>query len=255
MKKGLTTEEFIRRAREVHGDKYDYSKVVYVNNRTKVCIICPIHGEFWQIPFSHLQGRGCVKCASAAKRGKVYGVGIYDANYSTCKDSATSKSYDEWTRMLQRCYGDFPKKSSYYGCEVCKEWLSFSKFREWFDMNYIEGYELDKDILIKGNKVYSPQACSYVPRFINTILLNCRSARGEMPMGVQRKYKKYKAKLSCYGKIRYLGSFDTYEEAFNAYKNAREQYIKEVADDYYNKGLITKRVHDALYNWTIEITD
>lgn len=60
--KKLTTEEFIKRSREIHGDKYDYSKVNYVNNHTKVCIICPEHGEFWQKPMSHLNGHGCVKC-------------------------------------------------------------------------------------------------------------------------------------------------------------------------------------------------
>ena len=58
----MTREEFIRRAREVHGNKYDYSKIEYINNRTKVCIICPIHGEFWQTPFEHLRG-GCKQCA------------------------------------------------------------------------------------------------------------------------------------------------------------------------------------------------
>ncbi len=58
----LTTEEFIRRAKEVHGDRYDYSKVEYVNEYTKVCIICPEHGEFWQIPASHLSGNGCPNC-------------------------------------------------------------------------------------------------------------------------------------------------------------------------------------------------
>ena len=60
--KKLTTEDFIAKAREVHGDKYDYSKVIYVNNSTKVCIICPEHGEFWQIPSSHLKGTNCPLC-------------------------------------------------------------------------------------------------------------------------------------------------------------------------------------------------
>jgi len=60
--KRLTTEEFIKRAKEVHGDKYDYSKVKYTNKHTKVCIICPIHGEFWQEPNSHLYGCGCNEC-------------------------------------------------------------------------------------------------------------------------------------------------------------------------------------------------
>ena len=61
-KNRMTVEEFIRRAREVHGDKYDYSKVEYKNNRTKVCIICPIHGEFWQTPYDHMK-YGCKQCA------------------------------------------------------------------------------------------------------------------------------------------------------------------------------------------------
>lgn len=60
--KRLTTEEFVRRAREIHGDKYNYSKVVFVDYTTKVCIICPKHGEFWQHPISHLNGSGCPKC-------------------------------------------------------------------------------------------------------------------------------------------------------------------------------------------------
>lgn len=63
MSKRLTTEEFVKKARETHGDRYDYSKVEYVNSVTKVCIICPKHGEFWQVPSSHLSGCGCPKCS------------------------------------------------------------------------------------------------------------------------------------------------------------------------------------------------
>lgn len=62
MKKSISTEEFIGKTKQVHGDKYDYSKTEFVNGRTKVCIICPIHGEFWQLPYDHLYGRGCFKC-------------------------------------------------------------------------------------------------------------------------------------------------------------------------------------------------
>lgn len=60
----MTTEEFITKARAIHGDKYDYSKVEYVNNKTKVCIICPEHGEFWQTPNGHLGNKGCRKCGT-----------------------------------------------------------------------------------------------------------------------------------------------------------------------------------------------
>jgi hypothetical protein len=63
----LTTEQFIEKAKKIHGDKYDYSKVEYINNRTKICIICPIHGEFWQIANSHLQGEGCKECGMELK--------------------------------------------------------------------------------------------------------------------------------------------------------------------------------------------
>ena len=59
----LNTDIFIKKAKEVHGNKYDYSKVNYINSKTKVCIICPIHGEFWVLPHSHLQGCGCHKCS------------------------------------------------------------------------------------------------------------------------------------------------------------------------------------------------
>ena len=64
----VSNEDFIRKAREIHGNKYDYSRVEYVNNRTKVCIICPEHGEFWQTPNSHLNGNKCSKCSNVYKR-------------------------------------------------------------------------------------------------------------------------------------------------------------------------------------------
>ena len=63
-KQTCTTDEFIAKAKKIHGDKYDYSKVEYVNRKTKVCIICPKHGEFWQTPSAHLRGQGCPKCKS-----------------------------------------------------------------------------------------------------------------------------------------------------------------------------------------------
>ena len=63
MPKKVTLLDFVERSRLIHGDKYDYSMAEYVNNRTKICIICPIHGEFWQKPYNHLQGKGCPECS------------------------------------------------------------------------------------------------------------------------------------------------------------------------------------------------
>ena len=70
-KQTLHGKKFIKKTREVHGDKYDYSKVEYVNNKTKVCIICPNHGEFWQTPADHLSGHGCTKCKGDKNREKL----------------------------------------------------------------------------------------------------------------------------------------------------------------------------------------
>lgn len=104
-KRHLTTESFIEEARKVHGDKYDYSKVEYVNNKTKVCIICPVHGEFWQVPSSHLKGCGCEKC------GKEQG-GI--------KQSYTLESFIEKAKEIHGNKYDY-SKVDYKGCnkKIC----------------------------------------------------------------------------------------------------------------------------------------
>lgn len=78
MGKFLTTSEFIERARKVHGDKYDYSKAQYVNSQTKVCIVCPIHGEFWQTPKNHLQKHGCPMCKAEQQKTLLFGWGKID---------------------------------------------------------------------------------------------------------------------------------------------------------------------------------
>jgi len=68
--KRLTTEEFIKKAKEIHGDRYDYSKVNYITAKTKVCIICPKHGEFWMEPVNHLSGQNCPKCVGGVRLTK-----------------------------------------------------------------------------------------------------------------------------------------------------------------------------------------
>ena len=191
------------------------------------------------------------------KRKLVCGVGVFDADYSKLKDERTKKAYRDWNNMLQRCYGksNFPSKPAYKECVVCEEWHSFLKFREWFDENYVEGYFLDKDVLVKGNKIYSPNTCSYIPSFINTLLLNCRSARGKYPIGVQKHKYGFCAKLYKQGEPHYIGFYKNEEDAFLAYKKAKELYIQEVAQKYYDNGEITKRVYDALMKYEVEITD
>ena len=166
-----------------------------------------------------------------------------------------------WHKIIERCHSEkwHKKRPTYIGCSVCEEWLVYSNFKKWFDdpaNGYRKGYQVDKDILIKGNKVYSPETCCFVPPFINSLLTNRKRFRGAYPIGVFRRPNgKYFAEMTRYGKSKKLGDFFTIEEAFNAYKQAKEAYIKEVAQDYFEKGLITQKVYDALLNYKIEITD
>lgn len=249
-----TTEQFIAEAKAIHGDKYDYSKVEYTNTHTKVYIICPEHGAFCAIPCDHLHKHGCPHCARDAQKKLVYGVGINDLLYTR-----RTPAYLAWTSMLQRCYSKKyqDKKSTYVGCVVSKEWLIFSNFKNWFDSpenGYCEGFVLDKDILIKGNKKYSPETCCIVPKEINSLLTSRKQYRGTCPIGVtkQRKHK-YQARLGQYRNN--IGTFDSPTGAFHAYKIAKEQHIKELAEKYFQEGKITRKVYNALMKYEVEITD
>ena len=264
--KRLTKEEFIRRANEIHGEgTYCYDNVVYVNAHTKVTIYCPKHGQFEQSPNNHLyQKSGCPTCELLSRGGKpqyfhrklIYGVGILDVEFASNRDEITKLAYDRWLNILSRCYKDSKKRrfAKYRDCYISEEWKSFSNFLKWFIANYKDCTEIDKDILKKGNKCYCAEYCCCVPKRINTLLENRSNYRGELPIGVYRNNKKYYSKFGGKDKV-YLGTFDTPEAAFYAYKTAKEAYIKEVAQEYYDKGLITRKVYNALMNWEIEITD
>lgn len=241
---------FTSRAKEVHGDRYDYSKVEYVNSETKVCIICPIHGEFWQRPSDHLKGCGCVKCGYLKNKQLCQGVGLNDIS----DECFSSPAYREWYNMIVRCYSK-SKPSNYKDCTVDKRWHLYSNFKPWFDEHYVEGWQLDKDVLFKGNRIYSPDACCFVPQDINGLITRHKKAQG-MPSGVKKtgyKNTRYTASISKYGRKIYLGVFDCIEEAFNAYRCVKEKHIKELADKY--KDRLESRVYQALYNYKVEITD
>lgn len=249
MSKRLTTEEFISRAKKIHGDKYDYSKVKYVNMFTKVCIICPEHGEFLQKPVSHLNGHKCYFCGLNSLKSKVYGIGINDVF-----ESKHLKSHQVWVGMLERCYNDKTRHlyKSYYDCTVCESWIYFSNFKKWFDEHYVEGFALDKDILVKGNRIYSPDTCCFVPQEINNVVQRREISRGSTLIGVYKKGRKYSADIGGKYGI-HVGTFCSQIEAFQAYKAVKEKIIKDLAYKYKNK--IEPRVYEALYNYEVEITD
>ena len=191
----------------------------------------------------------------------VYGVGIVGTKYLSAVNGVLTKEYKLWSNMLKRCYSDFAKKNqpTYEGCEVSNKFKSYEYFYEWchnqigFDNS---GWHLDKDLLVKGNKVYSENTCVFIPREINQTLVKRVASRGEHLIGVywSKRDKAFKAQVGKNkGKQEHLGYFNTEIEAFNAYKKAKEAFIKEQAEKW--KGKIDDRAYEALMNYTVEITD
>ena len=241
----LGRDEFIKRAREVHGNKYDYSKVEYVNNNSKVCIICPIHGEFWQIPNCHLAGQGCIRC----RRVVCYGIATNDL-----PRESTGEFANLWYGILDRCYSEreLKKHPAYIGCSVSEEWWLLSNFKKWYNEHYVRGWQIDKDLLVKGNKVYGPDTCCFVPNEINATIVQRRKPKSTtLPQGVYlRKDGLFFAKFQCGGEKRRLGLYKTKEEAFLAFKEAKEAWVKTLADKY--KDQLETKVYEALYKYEVE---
>ena len=195
----------------------------------------------------------------------VYGVGITGLESTVDENGEKLDSYVCWNEMLKRCYSAKyqEKHPTYKGCYVCADWLYYPNFKKWYDKNYYEinnrTSQLDKDVLIKGNKIYSPDTCVFVPSFINSLFTKSQKTRGELPIGVSyhKTNKKYQAGLSIFkdGKKtkKYLGCFNTVNEAFEVYKKAKEDYIKEVADNYKDK--IPSKLYEAMYAYEVSIDD
>ena len=195
----------------------------------------------------------------------VFGVGILGTKYPISEGGIHTKDYALWKNMLQRCYSDSYKKKhqTYEYCKVSDNFKSFEYFCEWCDKQIgfgVEGWQLDKDLLTKGNikgsKVYSEDTCVFIPSEINTLLIKRAASRGEYLIGVSwsNTNKAFVARVNkSKGGSEYLGLFNTEIEAFKAYKTAKESFIKEQANEW--KSQIDPRAYEALMNYTVEITD
>lgn len=183
-----------------------------------------------------------------------------EQKYIPFLNSNIMKARRLWNDMQTRCYNEklhdrFPE---YKDCKICDYWLEDKeRFFKWVEENYYmignEQMDLDKDILFKGNKVYSPETCVFVPHSINTLLLNCRRKRGKYPVGVSYDKGKYRAALNVDGRNVKIVVFNTPEEAFEEYKVHKKALIITTADKY--KGKIPDKVYQAMMNWEIEIDD
>ncbi len=199
---------------------------------------------------------------------RVFNIGyIGEGKCKVSENGKHTKCYNTWHDMLRRCYNAKyrEKKPTYKECEVCDDWCNYTNFGNWYEENYyeIEGERmcLDKDILHKGNKIYSPENCIFVPERINLLFTKNDKTRGKYPIGVHynKQNKKFRAECSVYDfetnkkKSRFLGYYNTPTEAFEVYKKFKEKNIKEVADYYKNQ--IPKDIYDAMYNYKIDIDD
>ena len=191
----------------------------------------------------------------------VCGVGIVGIKYPISEGGVLTKEYTLWCNMLKRCYSDAYKKKqpTYIDCEVSDNFKSYEYFYEWCHKQIgfgVEGWQLDKDLLIKGNKVYSEDSCVFIPKEINTLLVKREASRGDYPIGVywSKTANAFKATVrKNKGKQEYLGLFNTEIEAFNAYKTAKEAFIKELANKW--KSQIDPKAYEALMNYEVNIDD
>lgn len=195
----------------------------------------------------------------------VCGIGITGNRHSTDSYDPEGYIYCEWKGMIYRCFDDKEKQihKTYKDVTCCKEWLVFDNFYDWVtsqeNYNTLKGtqWNVDKDILFKWNKVYSPDTCCIVPKHVNLLFVRKVPQRGQWPIGVyyDKARNKYAARCNNRGVGKALGRYDSPEEAFNVYKQYKENLIKEMAKEEIEKGTISKQCYETMMMYEVEITD
>lgn len=257
LEKVKTGTSFKDRTGEKHLTKEGYEVIIIKYFHARSCIICfndKNKTVLNNVQYSHVK-EGSVRNPF---HPSVCGIGyLGEGTFKKHINGKANKLYKTWSGMIRRCYDKNTQENqpAYIGCFVSEEWHNFQVFAQWFEENYIEGFHLDKDILFKGNKIYSPKTCCFVPDEINTLFVKNNKKRGSLPIGVSfhNRIKKYSACINKKCDKVHIGYFNYIEEAFEAYKKVKEKYIKDVSDKW--RGKITEQVYNAMYNYQVEITD
>lgn len=184
--------------------------------------------------------------------------GKWVSTYITGGVQYKTKSHQTWQDMKSRCVVGSryqKKRPSYEGCEVSKEFLDFQYFADWYNMqigNNLPHYDLDKDLLVHGNKIYGEAFCVLLPTSLNGFLVSPKTTQGIYPTGVHlnKCRGKFIARVSSGDDRKYLGSFETVGQAFDAYKEAKEKeaqqwYVRLKSGEF----IVDERVINALENW------
>ena len=205
------------------------------------------------------------------KKKLMYGVGLNDADYTVKKmetisyESGKRKQkliwecpfYRRWKKMLERCYYEKyqEKYPTYTGCYVCKEWLTFSNFKAWMETQDWKGKQLDKDILFRGNKVYSPGTCVFINQNVNKFILDSAAIRGDYLIGVSwDKKKRCKYLSQCtdgQGRKKFLGYFNTELEAHKAWLKCKQEVARQLAAEQADPR-VAKALIERYENYVIE---
>lgn len=161
-------------------------------------------------------------------------------------------SYRCWKHMIVRCYSEnyHSTRGSYKGCSVCVDWHNFCNFEKWFDENHIEGYHLDKDLLLQGNKVYSPETCCFIPAYINSSIVEKGKDVDGCETGVSKRRKKGSTEYNGLYNVQfsgtYLGRTSNLNKANELYRDFKKLYLEEVADKFLEMGMISNTQAECL---------
>lgn len=244
-------EVFHNKAISIYGDMFIYDKDSYIGMDAKMNIFCVKHKRwFSQKPINHLAKNGCSLCVNESSKILIFGVAVNDLFHESKTNQIHTKSYSVWRNLLCRTVSPTnQRRERYKDCTICPEWLTFSKFKEWFDNNYIEGCELDKDIIVPNNRHYSPETCCFVPSEINKLFTKRVNKHSELPLGVHRNNDGYRATVRHNGKVLACKTFPTIQEAESFYLKNKKKMIEDIAVEYFKNGKITQRVFKAIMDY------